>query len=114
MFEIEKPKEIVIIKKPPQKFSDYNKRTRIKFFGSYDGYIRERLKFKCSLNGIILKEVSPNQVSIICSKCGGTGKKDNYVFNCMNCGYKISSAVNSAKNIENKYYGKFKIFNSQE
>ncbi|MGN0604495.1 MAG: zinc ribbon domain-containing protein [Oscillospiraceae bacterium] len=67
------------------------------------GVIRERLKDKCIANGIELIEINSRDTGAICSSCGEKGIRKNLVFHCKKCNPEISGALNSAKNIENKY-----------
>ena len=60
MLEMEKPEKIVITKpvyKGRKRYRDKSENRRLT--RSFRGYIRERLIYKCSVNGIVLEEVSP-------------------------------------------------------
>ena len=75
---------------------------------SFGGYIRKRLAEKCIVNGIELVAISSKDTRNICSRCGALGTCDREGFNCKACGYSVSVALNSAKNIENKANGTVK------
>ena len=104
MIEKEKPIRIVITS--PIKKSQtgmLTKKIGVLFSRSFNGYIRERLKYKCRINGIELVEINSKGTGSVCSKCGDVGKRKGINFICEACGLKISTALNSAKNIEKKY-----------
>ncbi len=107
MFAEEKPERIVITKpvtvgktKLPSKSAN-RKITR-----NFNGYVRERLSFKCQLHSIELVEINSKGTGGICSCCGAEGKRQPDGFWCPDCGYKATISLNGAKNIENKYNGK--------
>ncbi|MBR1738571.1 MAG: transposase, partial [Firmicutes bacterium] len=81
----------------------FSKRSKEKLNRSFEGFIRKRLKTKCELNGIELIEISPNNISTICSECGSIGKKQNEYFICSCCGTRTNRYINAALNIKNKY-----------
>lgn len=104
MLESEKPGKIVITrpltagrKKLPSKSAN-RKMTR-----SFNGYIRERLSFKCRINSIELVEIHSKGTGSRCSCCGSHGRRMPEGFLCPDCGYQASISVNGARNIENKY-----------
>lgn len=104
MLETEKPAKIVITS--PVKYLNMNKfskQTKKMFTRSFSGVIRERLKDKCIANGIELIEINSRDTGAICSSCGEKGIRKNLVFYCEKCNLEISSALNSAQNIEKKY-----------
>lgn len=107
MFAEEKPERIVITKpvtvgktKLPSKSAN-RKITR-----NFNGYVRERLSFKCQLHSIELVEINSKETGGICSCCGAEGKRQPDGFWCPDCGYKATISLNGAKNIENKFNGK--------
>jgi len=104
MLASEKPGKIVITRpltvgriKLPSKSAN-RKMTR-----SFNGYIRERLAYKCRIYSIELVEINSKGTGSICSCCGAQGKRTREGFVCPNCGYKASISLNGAKNIEIKY-----------
>lgn len=104
MLASEKPERIVITKpvtsgrtKLPSKSAN-RKMTR-----SFNGYVRERLSYKCRLHSIELVEINSKGTGGICSCCGAEGKRQPDGFWCPNCGYKATISLNGAKNIEGKY-----------
>ena len=67
---------------------------------SFGGFIRERLRQKCTERGIELTEISSKGTGSICSSCGAMGKRIREEFHCESCGLSVSIAENSARNIE--------------
>lgn len=62
---------------------------------------KEKLKYKCFLNGIKYKEIDEYCTSKCCSYCGNF-KKDlggNKIYECINCGKTINRDINGARNI---------------
>lgn len=70
---------------------------------SFNGYIRDRLSYKCRVNSIELVEINSRGTGNKCSKCGAEGKRTQEGFQCPECGYESAISVNGAKNIELKY-----------
>lgn len=104
MIESEKPGRIVITRpltvgrtKLPSKSAN-RKMTR-----SFNGYIRERLSYKCRIHSIDLIEINSKGTGSVCSCCGAEGNRTPDGFQCPRCGYKASISLNGAKNIESKY-----------
>ena len=104
MLASEKPGRIVITRpltvgktKLPSKEAN-RKMTR-----SLNGYIRERLSYKCRIHSIDLVEINSKGTGSICSCCGAEGKRTPEGFRCPACGYQASISLNGAKNIETKY-----------
>ncbi len=104
MLAVEKPGKIVITRpltvgkiKLPSKSAN-RKMTR-----SFNGYVRERLAYKCRMHSIELVEINSKGTGSICSCCSAEGKRMREGFWCPKCGYKDSLSRNGAKNIENKY-----------
>lgn len=115
MFQTEKPAKIVITKPVlKNKTKIYAKAANRKLARSFRGYIRERLVYKCQLNGTELIEINSNGTGKICSKCAAEGKRQGTEFICENCGLKISVALNSAKNIQQKYTQQHSIENTYQ
>lgn len=107
MLTVEKPQRIVITKpvtvgktKLPSKSANF-KMTR-----SFNGYIRERLSYKCRLHSIDLVQINSKGTGNVCSCCRAEGKRQADGFWCPNCGYKEAISLNGAKNIESKYNSK--------
>lgn len=104
MLAAEKPNRIVITRpitinkaKLPVKSSNR------KLARSFNGYIRDRLSYKCRINSIELIEINSKGTGSICSQCGTEGKRQQDGFYCQECGYASAISVNGAKNIEIKY-----------
>ena len=70
---------------------------------SFNGYIRDRLLYKCRIHSIELIEINSKGTGSICSQCGAEGKRLQDGFHCTECGYKSKASLNGAKNIEIKY-----------
>lgn len=106
MLENEKPAKIIITKPVTKnKTKSYVKSTNRKMTRSFQGYIRERLIYKCRLNSIELVEINSKGTGSICHICGAEGKRQGKDFICKSCGLKSTIALNSACNIEQKYNG---------
>ena len=104
MFAIEKPARIVITAPVTKnKTKIYAKETNRKLARSFNGYIRERLKYKCQVNSIELVEINSKGTGAKCSACGAEGKRQDGGFLCEKCGFHTTIAYNCAKNIERKY-----------
>lgn len=109
MFRIEKPACIVITKPVTKnKTKLYSKSNNRKLTRNFRGYIRERLAYKCQINAIELVEINSKGTGKICSSCKAEGKRQGKEFICENCGLKTTIALNSAKNIQQKYIEKSK------
>lgn len=104
MFRTEKPARIVItrpvIKNKRKLYSSSGNR---KLTRNFRGYIRERLAYKCQVNTIELVEINSKGTGKICSSCGMEGIRQRKEFFCGNCGLKTTVALNSARNIQQKY-----------
>ncbi|MDE6221502.1 MAG: transposase, partial [Lachnospiraceae bacterium] len=70
---------------------------------SFNGYIRDRLSYKCRINSIELVEINSRGTGTTCSQCGAEGKRSQDGFYCPECGYASAISINGAKNIEKKY-----------
>ena len=106
MIESEKPVRIVITKPVTRnKTKIYARSANRKIARSFDGYIRKRLAYKCKVHTIELMEISSKHTGQRCSACGEEGKRLGREFVCERCGLKTTIALNSAKNIEQKYLG---------
>lgn len=104
MIAVEKPGTVVITKpvtvgkaKLPLKAANRN------MARSFQGYIRERLSYKCSVNSIELVQINSKGTGSVCSNCGETGTRGASGFTCESCGFHSTIPLNGAKNIENRY-----------
>lgn len=104
MLASEKPAKIVITRPlTVNKTKLSSKSANRKMTRSFNGYIRERLSYKCRVHSIDLIEINSKGTGSICSCCGAEGKRTQEGFQCPKCGYKASISLNGAKNIESKY-----------
>ena len=104
MIKCEKPAKIVITKSVTKnKTKIYAKAANRKMARNFNGYIKERLAYKCKVHSIDLVEISSKHTGTICSVCGEEGTRQGKEFICENCGSKTTIALNSAKNIQQKY-----------
>lgn len=104
MIEAEKPARIVITRPVTRnKTKIYARSANRKMSRRFNGYIRERLAYKCRVHSIELVEISSKNTGQRCSACGGEGKRQGKGFVCENCGLETTIALNSAKNIQQKY-----------
>ena len=107
MIETEKPARIVITRPVTRnKTKIYARSANRKLTRSFGGYIRERLAYKCKVHSIELVEISSRHTGQKCSACGGDGKRQGKEFVCEHCGLSTTIALNSAKNIQQKYLEK--------
>lgn len=84
-------------------YKDYPPHIRRKLSGWIKGYIEERLKYKCELNGITKTLVNPAYTSQVCHKCGRFGVRDNEIFKCSGCG-SFDADYNASNNIKSRKY----------
>ena len=104
MISVEKPARIVITKPVTRnKTKIYARFANRKMTRSFGGYIRERLAYKCKVHSIELVEISSRHTGQKCSACGGEGKRLGRAFVCEGCGLNTTIALNTAKNIQQKY-----------
>lgn len=104
MLEEEKPKQIIITRPVTKNKTVFKgKKINRKIARSFQGYIRERLKYKCQINGIEIIEINSKGIGNTCSLCGAEGRRESGDFICESCGVRLSIALNGAKNIEKKY-----------
>ena len=107
MIANEKPVKIVITKPVTKnKTKIYAKSANRKMARRFSSYIRERLAYKCKVHSIELVEINSKDTGQKCSVCGETGKRQGKEFLCENCGRTTTIALNSAKNIQQKYLTK--------
>lgn len=110
MFRTEKPARIVITKPVTKnKTKLYSKSGNRKLTRNFRGYIRERLIYKCQVNAVELVELNSKGTGRICSVCGAEGKRQGKEFTCESCGLRTTIALNSAKNIQQKYMENQKV-----
>lgn len=106
MLEKEKPARIVITKSVVKnKTKIYAKSVNRKLARNFQGYIRERLAYKCRVDSIELVEINSKGTGKTCCVCGAEGVRQGKDFICENCGLTTTIALNSARNIQNKYNG---------
>ena len=104
MLRTEKPGQIIITRPVTKNRTKiYSKSANRKLARSFRGYIRERLTYKCRLNAIELIEISSKGTGWICSECGAKGNRQGNAFVCEHCGLQTTIALNSARNIQQKY-----------
>lgn len=107
MIEAEKPARIVITRPVTRnKTKIYARSANRKMTRSFGGYIRERLAYKCKVHSIELVEISSRHTGQKCSACGAEGKRLGKAFVCEGCGLNTTIALNSAKNIQQKFLAK--------
>lgn len=97
--EVEKPEVIYLVKLPKNQGQGINRRINHSVSMWQRGYIRNRLEQKCKEHSVELVEVLGKDISNICSKCGGMGKRKDGVFVCKNCGMQIEEKINAARNV---------------
>ncbi len=103
MMKEEKPQVIVITKRVKRNRTKYGYRNlNRKLSRRFEGFIRQRLEFKCRENGIELVEISSKGTGSVCSLCGAGGKAVKEGFRCENCKAVIPIGLNGARNIERK------------
>lgn len=104
MIATEKPARIVITRPVTRnKTKIYARSANRKMTRSFNGYIRERLAYKCQVHSIELVEISSKNTGAVCCACGAEGKRQGRTFVCERCGWQTTIALNSAKNIEQIY-----------
>lgn len=106
MLREEKPARIVIPSRVLRNRTKvYSRTANLKMARNFQGFIRERLAFKCRLNSVEIVEVNSKGTGSLCADCGAEGKcwKDEFV--CGHCGNRTTIALNAAKNVEKKYKG---------
>lgn len=107
MIETEKPARIVITRPVTRnKTKIYAKSTNRKMTRRFNGYIRERLAYKCRIHSIELVEISSKDTGQKCFVCGGEGKRQGKEFVCERCGSSTTIALNSARNIQQNFLKK--------
>lgn len=106
MLKKEKPARIVITKPVAKNRTKiYSKTTNRRLTRNFRSFIRGRLAYKCKVNSIELVEINSKGTGIKCSVCGRDGMRKGREFICEQCGIQTTIALNSAKNIQQKYRG---------
>jgi transposase len=109
MLETEKPAEVVIPARSKQFAGGMSKPAKQKLSRWTVGYVRRRLRDKCSLNGVRLTEVNGAYSGTVCAGCGRVGRRSNGLFVCDRCGARIPYPQNEAMNLLKKARGAFVI-----
>lgn len=103
MIREEKPARIVVTKLVTRNRTKiYAKSANRKLTRNFHGYIRQRLAYKCSVHSIEFVEIHAGGTGNICSACGAEGKRQGREFVCESCGLHTTTALNMAKNIQQK------------
>lgn len=103
MIREEKPARIVVTKLVTRNRTKiYAKSANRKLTRNFHGYIRQRLAYKCSVHSIEFVEIHAGGTGNICSACGAEGKRQGREFVCEGCGLHTTTALNMAKNIQQK------------
>lgn len=97
--EVEKPEVIYLVKLPKNQGQGVNRRINHSVSMWQRGYIRNRLEQKCEEHSVEFVEVLGKDISNICSKCGGMGKRKDGVFVCEDCGMQMEEKINAARNV---------------
>lgn len=104
MLKWEKPARIVITRPVTKDETKHRSTTvNLKLNRSFNGYIRNRLAFKCRVHSVELVEINSKGTGSVCAACGAEGKRWKGEFTCEACGRKTTIALNSAVNIEKKF-----------
>ncbi len=98
----EKPKTVYIPKLPRPSKHGGNKAVNHSVAMWQRGYIRKRLKQKCSQQSIRIVEVFGKGIGSQCSMCGKDGKREDGIFCCLACGYEAEVKVNTARNVKKR------------
>lgn len=107
MLRDEKPARIVITRPVTKNRTKiYAKSANRKLARNFNSYIRERLAYKCRIHSIELVEINSSHTGTVCFACGAKGKRQGKQFACEGCGLTTTIALNSAKNIQQKYQAK--------
>lgn len=100
----EKPARIIIPNRVMKNRTKcYSRTANLKLTRNFQGFIRERLRYKCRLNCVELVEINSKGTGSLCAVCGAQGRRQRQEFLCENCGSRITIALNAAKNVEKKY-----------
>ena len=101
LLRTEKPR-VVCIMKFPQGNRRYGEKSVSYSIRSWQrGYIRKQLMQKCKENAVEFVEVFGKGIGTECSRCGGTGTKEDGVFSCV-CGYSVPEKQNVAQNAKKR------------
>ena len=99
MLKTEKPGTVYFPKLPVSSKAGLCKRNNATVSMWQRGYVRQRLTQKCMERSICFAEVFAKGVSVECSACGATGKKERELFVCASCGLAIPERQNTARNV---------------
>ena len=103
MLRTEKPRTVVIAKRVKHNRTRHaNPNLNRMLSRRFEGFIRERLEYKCRANGIELVEISSKGTGSVCCVCGMEGERTKDGFCCGHCGTVIPVGLNGARNIEKK------------
>lgn len=100
--QTEKPKIIYIPKLPRPQSGGVNKKINHVAALWQRGYIRRRLYQKCMEQSVDVEEVFAKDISRECSRCSTSGTKQNGMFLCSVCGYKVEEKINAAQNAKKR------------
>lgn len=104
MLQEEKPSCVVIPSRVlKNRTRHYSRTANLKLTRNFQGFIRDRLAFKCRLNSVELVEVNSKGTGSFCASCGAEGKRWKDEFVCEHCGSHITIALNSARNVKRIY-----------
>ncbi len=100
LLRTEKPEAIYIPKLPRPR--TYGRDRDINYFVNMwqRGYIKKRLVQKCREQSIGIVEVYGKGIGRECSQCGAYGYRQDWVFRCPACGYRIQEKRNTARNVK--------------
>ncbi|MCI8466554.1 MAG: transposase [Lachnospiraceae bacterium] len=97
-FQTEKPGTVYIVKLPHSQAGGVNRKINNSSSLWQRGYIRKRLALKCKEQSIEFIEVLGKDISQECSQCGAFGQKEEGIFVCYACGYRVEEKTNAARN----------------
>lgn len=98
----EQPKVIYIPKFPRPRKHGGNKTINNSMNMWQRGYIKNRLQQKCCEQSVKIVEVFGKDISNECSQCGSLGSKEDGIFLCGSCGYRMGIKQNAAQNAKKR------------
>ena len=101
-FQMEKPQVIYFPKLPKPKANGVNKKINHSLTIWPRGYIQKRLDQKCREQSVEFVEVFGKNISNECSQCGRIGRKEDGMFICQGCGFRIKERINAARNAKKR------------